>query len=335
MSKWAWQDSAISAIAWTAGGFWLLLFFGLTDLSVPLFFQARPEFYEGYLIETGWGVLFTFFAGLPMCFLGARPVWISAALVTAAAGVAVLIAAIASAQPVQLIIVAALLLPAAVVWALARSGRDSDRGPGRNIRPVEPSGSIPQIATLGLALVSLPPAIIFAAEMIETARQGEPKPSYTYVFDHYPIQAASVLVIPLATALLSLRLPGWRPMTFLVASGTAWFGIVSIVYPDHLGSWGTAWGWTAVAWAVALSLLAIRWGSWNVAFRTRQVSRRTALSIRHDGGATAPRDAARPGWRHSFTFSGHECGHLVEALLEPRLRHVPRLGRGVPVLGHL
>jgi hypothetical protein len=260
MSKWAWQDSAISAIAWTAGGFWLLLFFGLTDLSVPLFFQTRPEFYEGYLIETGWGVLFTFFAGLPMCFLGARPAWISAALVTAAAGIAVLIAAIASAQPELLIIVAALLLPAAVLWALARSARRHDGAPKRSIPPGGQSGFGVRLPILGLALVALPPAIIFAAEMIETARSGDPEPDYTYVFDHYPIQAASVLVIPLATALLALRLPGWRPMTFLVASGTAWFGIVSIVYPDHLGSWGTAWGWTAVAWAVALSMLAIRWG---------------------------------------------------------------------------
>ena len=260
MSTRAWQRGAIMAVAWTAGGFWLLLFFGLVDLSVPLFFQGRPEFYEGYLVETGWGVLFTFFAGLPMCFLGARPSWISAALVNAAAGLAVLIAAVASAQPLQLIIVAALLLPAAVVWAIARSGRDSGRGPGPSMRPVEASGFSVRIAILGLALVSMPPAIIFASEMIQVAMRGEPEPDYTYVFDHYPIQAASVLVIPLATALLALGLPGWRPMTFLVASGTAWFGVVSIVYPDHLGTWGAAWGWTAIAWAVALSSLAFRWG---------------------------------------------------------------------------
>ena len=62
-----------------------------------------------------------------------------------------------------------------------------------------------------------------------------------------PIQAASVLVIPLATALLALRLQGWRAMTLLVASGTAWFGVVRIVHPDHLGSWGATWGWTGVA----------------------------------------------------------------------------------------
>jgi hypothetical protein len=259
MAKQAWQRGAIMAVGWTAGGFWLLLFFGLTDLSVPLFFQSRPEFYEGYLIETGWGVLFTFFAGLPMCFQGARPVWISASLVSAAAGIAVLIAAVASAQPLQLIIVAGLLLPATAVWALAWSAGDLHPEQGAGEPSSGASGFRVRIPMLGLALIALPPAIIYASEMIEVARQGEPEPSYTYIFDHYPIQAASVLVIPLAVALLTLRLPGWRPMTFLVAFGTAWFGVVSVVHPNHLGSWGMAWGWTAVAWSAALASLAFRW----------------------------------------------------------------------------
>jgi hypothetical protein len=287
MSKRDRRRRAIRAIGWTAGGFWLLLFFGLTDLSVPLFFQARPEFYEGYLIETGWGVLFTFFAGLPMCFLGARPAWISAPLVSAASGVTVLIAAVASAQPVQLVIVAALLLPAAAAWALAPSVRDSDREPSLIQAPAEPRGFAVRIPTLGLALVSLPPAIMYASEMFQLARQGEPEPGYTYVFDHYPIQAASVLVIPLATALLALRLPGWRPMMLLVASGTAWFGVVSIVHPNHLGSWGTAWGWTAVAWAVALSSLAFRWGTdtWCMA-ESGTTERMPAVEIFAAFGAT-------------------------------------------------
>ena len=247
----------IRVFGWTAGAFWLALFFGLTDLSVPLLFGGRPDFYDSYLIETGWGVLFTFFVGLPMCLLGARPSWVSAALMSAASGIAVFIAAVASAQPVQLIIVAALLLQAAGVWALARSGRDPHPEPGRS-EPRESPVFGSRIPLLGLALVSVPPAIFFASGMIEAARKGVPEPSFTYVFDHFPIQAACALVIPLATGLMAFQLPGWRPMTFLIASGTAWFGLVSIVFPDHLGSWGMVWGWTAVAWAVALSSLAVR-----------------------------------------------------------------------------
>jgi hypothetical protein len=255
VAKPSWQGPTIRVIGWTVGAFWLLLFFGLVDLSVPLFFQSRPEFYEGYLIETGWGVLFTFFAGIPMCVLGVRSDWTSAALLPAASGVAVLVACLASGQPVQLIIVAALLVPSAAVWALSRTVGDAGRGPSGRARLLGTGGFGSRIPTLGLALVALPPALIFAAAMIRTALEGEPEPDYTYVFDHYPIQAASVLVIPMATALLALRLPGWRPMTIVVAVGTAWYGLVSIVHPDHLGSWGAAWGWTGVAWAVALSAL--------------------------------------------------------------------------------
>lgn len=253
---WAWQQVVISVIGWTVGGFWLLLFFGLVDLSVPVFFGSRPEFYDAYLIETGWGVLFTFFAGLPMCLLGARPTWISAALVGAAAAIAVLIACLASGQPLQLIIVAGLAVPAAVVWVLARSSAASASAPlpGASEPAAAPDGLASRLPQLGLALVALPPAIAYASAMIEAAIGGSPSPDYTYVFDHYPIQAASALVIPLATAFLTLRLPGWRPMTALVAVGTAWFGAVSIVFPAHFGSWGATWGWTAVAWAVALCL---------------------------------------------------------------------------------
>lgn len=255
MSRPAWQHPVIRVFGWTAGAFWLVLFFGLTDLSVPVFFGNRPEFYEGYLIETGWGVLFTFFVGLPMCVLGASPRSVSVALMSAASGVAVLIAAVASAQPVQLIIVALLLLQAATVWALVRLGRKSPHESSGYETQVQPCVVATRIPILGLALISLPPAIIYAAEMIERAVGIGSEPSFTYVFDHYPIQAASALVIPLATGLMALQLQGWRPMTFLIALGTAWFGLISIVFPDHEGSWGTTWGWTAVAWAVALSLV--------------------------------------------------------------------------------
>jgi hypothetical protein len=55
------RRAAVRWVSWIAGLLVLVLFFALVDLSVPLFFQSRPEFYEGYLLETGWGVLFTFF----------------------------------------------------------------------------------------------------------------------------------------------------------------------------------------------------------------------------------------------------------------------------------
>ncbi|GAA1962879.1 hypothetical protein [Agromyces allii] len=253
------QRVAIRLIGWVLGLFSLLLFFGLVDLSVPLFYGSRPEFYANYLIETGWGVLFTFFVGLPMCVLGARPTWTSAALVVAAAGVAVAVAGLAAGQPGQLLISAVLLVAAAAVSMLDRGARvaESARSDVANDVPVVRDGFRERMPQLALALIALPPAIVYATGMIQAARSGMPAPDYTWDFDHYPVQAASALVIPLATAALAVRLPGWRAMTLLVASGTAWFGVISIVFPDHFGSWGVLWGWISVAWAVALGVLVL------------------------------------------------------------------------------
>ncbi|MDT0167780.1 hypothetical protein [Pseudarthrobacter sp. BRE9] len=237
------RREAVRWVSWTAGLFVLVLFFALVDLSVPLFFQSRPEFYEGYLLETGWGVLFTFFVGIPLCVLGCRPGSASAALLPVAAVTAVLAAAMASARPGHLLIVAGLLVPSAVKFlpdgsielkALLKVGRLH--------RP-----------TLVISVVALPAAVLFAAEMATTAREGRAPVDFTWDFDHWPIQAAAALVIPLAAAVLSFRLPGWRPMVFIVAAGAAWFGTVSIVYPDHAGSLGTVTGWTSIIWAAVLA----------------------------------------------------------------------------------
>ncbi|MFE6256590.1 hypothetical protein [Agromyces sp. NPDC057865] len=245
----------LRVLGWTMGLFWLALFFGLVDLSVPLVMHDRPEFYANYLLSTGWGVLFTFFVGLPLCFLGVRSDWICAALINAVAGIAVLIAAIASGQPAQLIIVVGLLVPLVAVW---NSARFSDH-PGIALRRLlgERVRFVARLPLLVLALIAVPPAVVYAAQMIEAARTGVPEPEITWDLEHAPVQAAFALAIPLAAAALALMLAGWRPMAWLIAAGTAWFGVVSIVFPDHFGSWGSFWGWMGVAWSVALALVAL------------------------------------------------------------------------------
>lgn len=233
-------------ISWLAGLFVLLLFFALVDLSVPLFFQSRPEFYKGFLLETGWGVLFTFFVGIPLCVLGSRPESTSAALLPVAAATAVLAAAIISIRPGHLLIVAGLLVPSAVVF-LPDGNRELKALP-RAVRFHWP--------TLAISVIALPVAALFASEMATAAREGRDPVDLTWDFDHWPIQAAAALVIPLAGAVLSFRLPGWRPMVFIVAAGAAWFGTVSIIYPDHAGSLGPVTGWTSIIWAAGLAGLA-------------------------------------------------------------------------------
>ena len=240
------ERRGVRFIGWTAGLFILVLFFGLVDLSVPLFFQSRPDFYESYLVETGWGVLFTFFVGIPLCVLGWRPESASAALMPVAAATAVLAAAIASVQPMHLLIVAGLLLPSAAAFPLTES---------RELEAVRTSGSF-HWPTLAISVIALPVAALFAFDMATAAREGRDPVDLTWDFDHWPIQAAAALVIPLAGAVLSLRLPGWRVMVFIVAAGAAWFGTVSIVYPDHAGSLGLTTGWASIVWAAGFAGLA-------------------------------------------------------------------------------
>jgi hypothetical protein len=237
----------------------LLLFFGLIDLTTPLFLQSRPEFYDGYLIATGWGVLFTFFAGLPLCLVGARPRWLSAALISCAAGVAVLVAGVLSGQPAYVVVAGMLAGPGATVLVLTRRmSRYAGTSPWTLV--MSEDGSIVQhTLLLGLAALSLPPAILYAATMIGLAADGTVERTYTWDLEHFPVQAASALVIPLAAGLLALQLPGWRATAILVAAGTAWFGVVSVVFPHHLASWGTVWGYAAMGWAVAVALVAIPW----------------------------------------------------------------------------
>lgn len=108
--------------------------------------------------------------------------------------------------------------------------------------------------TLALSVVALPVAGLFASDMAVAAREGREPVDLTWDFDHWPVQAAAALVIPLAGSLLSFGLPGWRLMVFIVAAGAAWFGTVSVVYPDHAGSLGTTIGWSFILWAALLAV---------------------------------------------------------------------------------
>ena len=57
--------AAVSAL------FWAYFFFGLIDLAVPI--DRTPGSYDSYLLETGWGVLYTFLVGAAFLSLAVRP----------------------------------------------------------------------------------------------------------------------------------------------------------------------------------------------------------------------------------------------------------------------
>ena len=67
------QVIAVRVISLAAALFWGVLFFGITDLLVVP--DQDERFYEHYLLETGWGLLYTMLVMAPLVFWVVRPSW--------------------------------------------------------------------------------------------------------------------------------------------------------------------------------------------------------------------------------------------------------------------
>jgi hypothetical protein len=66
------EYSAARAFAAVSALWWSVLFFGIIDLTVP--FDQDPRFLDNFLLETGWGLLYTFLVAAPLLALALRPV---------------------------------------------------------------------------------------------------------------------------------------------------------------------------------------------------------------------------------------------------------------------
>ncbi|MGY2701816.1 MULTISPECIES: hypothetical protein [unclassified Nocardioides] len=226
--------AAVSAVLWA------FVFFGLIDLSVPL--DKTPGFYESYLLETGWGVLYTFLVGAAFAALVVRPVLVLPAVQVGLVGLALGVTAVASGSLVQL--VPAVLLVGNAYAVLRLAGLRLPAGPVR----LDPALTV-------LTAVLLVPAAVFAVDMVDGYRSGRPPTDDdTWGIDHWPTQAALALAVVLVSAAVAAgvrgRWPGAGLSAACVVLTTGWFGVVSAVYPDHAGSIGTPWGPALVAWAL-------------------------------------------------------------------------------------
>ena len=74
--------------------------------------------------------------------------------------------------------------------------------------------------------------------------------------DSGPLAVAVVLVAGVIS--VSSELAGARLATATLVVTVTWMGLESVVYPDRVGSLGTAWGWVAVGWAISFLVLALR-----------------------------------------------------------------------------
>ena len=113
------------------------------------------------------------------------------------------------------------------------------------------------------AVVLVPPAVLFAIDMINGYGEGRPPlDDDTWGIDHWPMQTAWALAlaaVALAVAAgVRARWSGTGVSGGCVAAAASWFGYWSLVYPDHAGRAGRTWGLAPIGWALVFTA-AVGW----------------------------------------------------------------------------
>ncbi|MFI2703220.1 hypothetical protein [Cellulosimicrobium composti] len=234
---------AARAVAVVAALFWGVLFFGLVDLATVVLQDER--FARHYLVEAGWGLLYTGLAMLPLLAWAVRPratVLLQGVLVT---GAAVALAGLVAGAFGQLLPALGLAASALVPAALARQDLRPARVTPRAVHPV----------LAGLALAGLGGAVAYAVAVLRAAAAGEPDDE-TWGLQHLPMQAGLGLALAAcALAVAVVRAGGtarWRAGVVPPALVAVSLGACSVLYPEHLASLGTVGGVACAAWGAAL-----------------------------------------------------------------------------------
>jgi len=231
--------AAISAVVWG------VLFFGIIDLTVPI--DATPGFYESYLLETGWGVTYTFLVAAAFVSLAVRPTLAAPLIQVALVALCLAVTAVASGSLIQLVPAALLVLNVLGISRLVR-------GPLRPAQGWYRPPLDPVLAVLAALLAA--PAVVFAAQMVAGYRTGRaPTNEDTWDVDHWPTQAAMALAVVAVAAAVAAgvrgRWSGSGVSAGCAAATAGWFGVASYSYPGLAGGVDRWWGVAVIAWAVA------------------------------------------------------------------------------------
>jgi len=252
------RNLRVRAAAAASAIFWTYFFFGIIDLLVPL--DQTAGFYDSYLLETGWGLTYTFLVGAAFLSLTVRPSLTMPLIQVALVALCLGVTAVASGSLGQLVPALLLVLNAYGFSYLARGPLRLP--PGWYRPPVDPVLAI-------LAIFLLPLAVAFAVDMIAGYRTGRPPTDDdTWGLDHWPTQAALALVVVAAALAVAAgvrgRWTGTAVCAGCIAVTAGWFGVVSAIYPEHAGSIGERWGVAVLAWSVVFAVaVGWRWGGYQ------------------------------------------------------------------------
>jgi hypothetical protein len=209
--------------------FWGFLWFGLLDLLVVV--EQDERFHQHYLFESGWGLLYLVVVAMPLVLLAMRPGDPVALAQLVVATLAVLVGALWGVAWPQLWTGLGLAFTVGVLAWLGRARSLRWRRPDRGL--------------LVLAIVGLPPALVYGAPLARNTTDAE---DITNGVSHYPMQASLALAVVGLVALAALtrsRLPAWT-----AGFCACWLGVESIAYPSLKASFGLTGGALTAAWGV-------------------------------------------------------------------------------------
>jgi len=243
------RSSQARVVAIAAAIFWGVLFFGITDLLVVP--DQDERFYEHYLLETGWGLLYTMLVMLPLVFLAVQPSWQVFPQQLTAVALTVLLCGLFTPAAGQVFVAFLLAITVTVPSVLAER-------PLWPIRGLSVRGANPWLSTL--VLLAAAAAVVYAVQMIEAANAGRPDDN-TWGLMHLPMQAALGLALAGSAAISVLAgasgASGWKLSVLPSSVSAVWLGAVSVAYPTHLGSLGWSGGIAAIVWGLAFAAITL------------------------------------------------------------------------------
>jgi hypothetical protein len=233
----------LRAVAVCAAISWLLFpGFGVADLLVTW------NSAWAVVLEAGWGLFSTVLVAAAFVAVAVRPRRCAPALVQlGVAAAALLVAALAGGEPPALFLVAVLAGETVVVTALALTL------PGRE--PVRPFRVFLSVPLLALTLAGAGPWIGYAVAVWRTSRTAEPL-DVTVGVDHATVQGALAVALAALPLLASLWPSGRRQLGVCSGLAGGYLGLVSLGWPGTPAGFGTWWSALALAWGVAVAVVA-------------------------------------------------------------------------------
>ena len=234
--------------------FWVFPFFGLIDLMGGVIPADSPDLLEFVIVGTSWGLLYTLLLPLPLLAWAVRPArWVGPQVAVIAA--AVLVAALAAPSGAQVSVALLIAASAAFPRMWPPWTRWSLRSP--LVKPFWPVDALVAIAMMA--------ALVHAWDLLAVARSGV-RDDETNGLMHLPMQAGFALAVPAAATVAVLALAngvaGWWFAVVPPAGCAMWFGVVSVRYPEHVGSVGELAGRFAVGWGIAVAVSLWITGFW-------------------------------------------------------------------------